>query len=365
MTQYVKNATSLRPGDRTTAKELNTLTHHKNTAADYILTPSLLADVLKMLILIRQPMMLWGPPGVGKSDIVSKVAQELGYRYLDVRALLLDPVDLRGIPWRDEHNHTRWAPPSFLPPESSTEQYLINLEELPSAPPSVQSSLLQLLLGRGLGEYRLPPGAAIIGCGNRESDRANVYRMLTSMANRFVHIEVQPDQKDWMKWATQNDIHEDVMFFLQVRPELLHQFDPNSKELAFPSPRTWHFVSNIHKQQQPISPEQERAIYRGTIGEGAAIEFCAFLRVCREIPHPNHIITDPTNASVPDNMSTMQALCGSLYRMAEDTTFDAIETYAERLPPEVGQFLIGSCVQRNQSLQQTRAFVKWAALNRI
>ena len=112
---------------------------------------------------------------------------------VDVRALLLDPVDLRGIPWRDGADRTRWAPPAFLPPSDADGRWLINLEELPSALPMVQAALYQLVLDRKCGEYELPEGAALIACGNREGDRGVVHRMPAPLASRFVHLEIRVD----------------------------------------------------------------------------------------------------------------------------------------------------------------------------
>ena len=105
----------------------------------------------------------------------------------------------------------------------------------------------------------------------------------------------------------------------------------------------------------------ERALFRGTVGEAAAVEFSAFLRVWRELPHPKAVLDDPGNAAVPENASALIALCGSLYRMADDVTLDAVVTYAQRLRREVGEFLVGSCVRRDPDLQRTPAFIRWAA----
>ena len=125
-------------------------------SADYTLRPSELAATLKILVEARQPVMVWGGPGCGKSEVAQQVAAEGGRTYCDVRALLLDPVDLRGIPWRDNDNRTRWAPPDFLPPSTSTDLWLVNLEELPSGVPMVQAALFQLVRDRKCGEYEPP-----------------------------------------------------------------------------------------------------------------------------------------------------------------------------------------------------------------
>ena len=170
-------------------------------SADYTLRPSELAATLKVLVEARQPVMVWGGPGCGKSEVAQQVAAEGGRTYYDVRALLLDPVDLRGIPWRDDDNRTRWAPPDFLPPTDSTALYLVNLEELPSGVPMVQAALFQLVRDRKCGEYELPEGASLMACGNRESDRGVTHRMPTPLASRFVHLEIKVDVPDWCAWA--------------------------------------------------------------------------------------------------------------------------------------------------------------------
>ena len=225
----------------------------------------------------------------------------------------------------------------------------------------VQAALYQLVLDRKVGEYALPDGASLIACGNRESDRGVVHRMPTPLASRFVHLEIRVDAEDWCAWAAANGIAAEVIFFVQLEPDLLHHFDPKSRERAFACPRTWHFASNIVQRRNGLDPTAERALFRGTIGEAAAVEFAAFLKVWRELPHPRAVINDPENADIPENASALMALCGSLYRLASDINFDAIVTYATRLRREVGEFLVGSCVRREPALQRSPAFIRWAA----
>ena len=153
-----------------------------------------------------------------------------------------------------------------------------------------------------------------------------------------------------------------MLFFIQMRPDLLHQFDPESAEKAFPCPRTWEFVSTIVNQRSTLDPTIERALFRGTVGEAAAVEFTAFLKVWRELPHPRAVIDDPENADIPGNASALIALCGALYRMADDVNLGSIVTYAKRLRREVGEFLVGSCIRNQPDLQRTDAFIRWAAL---
>ena len=198
------------------------MTDPDTISADYTLRPSELAATFALLVEARQPCVVWGPPGAAKSMIAQQVAADAARKYVDVRALLLDPVDLRGIPWRDADGRTRWAPPAFLPPTDDPGRWLINLEELPSAVPMVQAALYQLVLDRKVGEYELPEGASLIACGNRESDRGVVHRMPTPLASRFVHLEIKVDAADWLAWGAANGISAETLFFIQMRPELLH-----------------------------------------------------------------------------------------------------------------------------------------------
>ena len=94
------------------------------------------------------------------------------------------------------------------------------------------------------------------------------------------------------------------------------------------------------KRRNGLDPSAERALFRGTVGEAAAVEFAAFLKVWRELPHPRAILNDPENAGIPGNASALMALCGALYKLASDVNFDAIATYATRLRREVGESLV-------------------------
>ena len=218
-----------------------------------------------------------------------------------------------------------------------------------------------MFLERKCGEYALPDGASLIACGNRDADRAVVHRMPTPLSNRLVHLEIRVDARDWCSWGAANGIAPEVLFFIELAPELLSQFDAQSKEHAFPSPRSWEFASNIVKRRNGLDAEVERALFRGTLGEAAAVEFISFLKIWRELPHPRAVLDDPGNADIPENASTLMALCGSLYRMASDVNLDAIVTYASRLRREVGESLVGACVRREPALQRSPAFIRWAA----
>ncbi len=317
---------------------------------------SIVAEALKALIKAGRPGFLWGPPGIGKSDVVRQIAKTLGYTLIDVRAVLLDPVDLRGIPTVTEDGETRWAPPSFLPKGKG--KYILFLDELNAAPPLVQAACYQLVLDRKIGEYELPKNAIVIAAGNRETDRAVTSRMPSPLANRFIHLNVDVDLEDWVRWALNAGIQTELIAFLRYRPNLLHAFDPQKNEKAFPTPRSWQFVSDV---LAVAGDEIEYELVSGIVGEGAAAELIGFLKIFRSLPDPDMIIMAPDKAEVPSDPATKYAICGALSQKATDQNFDNIVKYSNRLDPEFSVLLVRDAIERDDSLVNTRAFIKWSA----
>lgn len=320
--------------------------------------PSAAARSLEVLLNLRQPVFLWGAPGVGKSQVVAQVAARKGLRLVDVRAVLLDPVDLRGIPRIDAQGNAVWCPPSFLPRQG---QGILFLDELNAAPPLVQAACYQLILDRRLGEYQLPEGWSIVAAGNRESDRAVVQRMPTALANRLVHLDFDPDLDDWLEWAKVQGIVPQLRAFLRFRPRLLHDFDPKRNERAFPSPRSWDFVSRILS----AAPDMESLppLLRGAVGEGATAELLGFLRVLDRLPDTDAVLADPAGIPIPDDPAVMYAMCESVARKASDETMPSLALLASRLPVEFGVVLMRDAAATAPSIVETQAFQGWACAN--
>ncbi|MEM8986679.1 MAG: MoxR family ATPase [Pseudomonadota bacterium] len=316
--------------------------------------PSHVKAALTTLVAARKPAFIWGPPGVGKSDIVRQVAEEQNRRLVDIRAVLLDPVDLRGLPRFSDNGTTSWATPDFLPRDG---EGILFLDELNAAPPMVQTACYQLVLDRKIGDYELPEGWDVVAAGNREVDRAGAMRMPSALANRFTHLEFEADLDDWCLWAARHGIRPEIIAFLRFRPECLDAF--NRDEKAFPTPRSWSFASDILNAGPDDSIELP--LYEGVVGKGAAVELFAFLKVFRSLPSPDAILLNPANADVPDDPATLYALASALSRKAAAPNLDALVTYADRIPAEYAVFLMKTAVARDPGLQHLGAFNRWAA----
>jgi hypothetical protein len=311
---------------------------------------------IETLVTAGQPLYIWGPPGIGKSDVVREAARALGRELVDIRALLLDPVDLRGLPRIDGEGRTSWSPPDFLP-ESG--RGILFLDELNAAPPLVQAACYQLVLDRRIGDYRLPEGWSVVAAGNRETDRSVTHRMPSALANRFTHVDFEVRLEDWVDWALKEGMAPEVIAFLRFRPRLLHDFDPGRNEKAFPTPRSWAFVSRILDATD--DGEILKPLVAGTVGAGAAAEFSGFLEVCRELPSAESLLADPRGWRLPqENPALLYALCELLASHASPESFVAITEIAAGLPVEFAVLLIRDSLRKDASLVDTGAFVDWA-----
>lgn len=317
---------------------------------------SAISIALRVLVNARQPAFLWGGPGIGKSAVVRQLASALSMPLRDVRALLLDPVDLRGLPFLGSDGRSKWATPEFLPQDGSG---ILFLDELNAAPAMVQASCYQLVLDRKLGEYTLPAGWSIIAAGNRDSDRAVTTRMPTPLRNRFVHLEFEVDMQEWSEWAIQAGVRPEVIAFLRFRSELLNAFDRDAN--AFPSPRSWEFVSRILESQPEPSIEHE--LFAGAVGSGAATEFSAFLRMFRELPNIDAILVNPHKEPVPENAAAQYAVASALAHRASDTNLDRICVYLDRMPTEFCVLCVRDASLREPAIRHTAAYTKWAIQN--
>jgi hypothetical protein len=187
--------------------------------------------------------MLWGPPGVGKSSMVAQVARKLGIDLIDIRLAQMDPTDLRGTPVPNHHtSKTDNYYPSLLP-ESG--RGIIFLDEMEKASVAVKNAALQLVLDRKIGAYTLPDGWSIVSAGNREDDGCFSMPLGSALSNRMIHLEVQPDYSVWLEWALKNNISSSILGYLAFRPEHLYRNNTDININAFPSPRSWNMLNTM------------------------------------------------------------------------------------------------------------------------
>lgn len=257
------------------------------------------------------PILIHSSPGVGKSSIVRQVAEKLGIGFVDVRLAEMESVDIRGLPSVDKENGVmKWNAPDFWPrdPESKG---IIFLDELTSCDKSCQVAAYELILDRKIGDfYKVPNGWYIVSAGNLTTDRAVAMSMSSALSNRFLHVELEADSEQWIKWAFTHDVHPSVTGFIQYRPENLFNMERENLERGWPSPRSWDRVSQmckIYSNEQLL-----RKIVYGLVGPAKGVEFMEFHRLNKSFDNILDMVYGKAPIKIPEKNDQIYAMCSSL-----------------------------------------------------
>ncbi|TSA21631.1 MAG: MoxR family ATPase [Betaproteobacteria bacterium] len=311
------------------------------------------------------PVMLWGPPGVGKSQIIAGIAARHGVPLIDIRLSQMEPTDLRGIPFR-AGDTVQWSIPAMLPDaQRHGPAGILFLDEINAAPPTVSAAAYQLILDRKLGDYQIPEDWAIFAAGNRQGDRGVTYAMPAPLANRFTHYEVEASLDDWVDWAQGHGVDTGILAFLRFRPDLLFNYDPAHNPMAFPSPRSWEYA---HRALQKFAAHPTLLLdaLQACVGKATGVELKAFLDNMTNLPDIDAILAGH-ETEVPKGIDLQYGVAAALVRRAraakEDTALlGNVLAYARRFPQrEMGVMLVTDLHRAiGKPLFAVPEFVEWA-----
>lgn len=291
---------------------------------------------------LKLSVMIWGPPGIGKSSIVAQTAAARKLGFIDLRLSQLAPTDLRGLPVASD-GVARWFAPEFLPREGAG---ILFLDEINLAPPTMQGMAQQLILDRRVGSYVVPEGWFIWAAGNRSEDRAAVFDMPAPLANRFLHLNVAPDLESFRSYALARRLAEEIASFVSFRPELLHKLDP--QQPAWPSPRSWEMASRLHRAGLDIAP---------AVGEATANEFRAYVALYGDLPDLGLILGgEGASQSFPAEPSLRYATTIGLVARAGDASaaFNAFRWLTQVAPYEWAQLCATDLFRTMRQRRQMR-----------
>jgi len=317
-----------------------------------------LQESLEALVAQKVPAFIWGAPGIGKSSIVKSIAKEQGMECIDLRLALMDPTDLKGIPFYDKESHSAlWAPPAFLPTKG---EGILFLDELNSAPPSVQASAYQLILDRKVGEYTLPDGWAIVAAGNREGDRGVTYRMPAPLANRFVHFELEVSVEDWREWAYSVAFDERIIAYISYKNEHLFTFNAKSDIKSFATPRSWEYVNGI--LQTKLKGELLLETIGATVGRDVAVSFVGFMKIASRLPDIEAILS-VGDFHYSQEIDVLYALSTGLVsgylKEQSEQRLENLLLYTLEMQSEFAVMVVQDLQRAGVDMQHSAAFKKW------
>jgi MoxR-like ATPase len=306
-------------------------------------------DILEAGRLTQTPCILWGPPGVGKTELVRAIAARNNLPLFILLASTMDPTDINGLPaikemiierptveYVQELNEDGTVITDMTGQPVVTEKYgterssvtvteptlqywsealiregrgVLFFDEANNAVPSVQSTLLSVLQGRVVGRHTLPDDVWMIAASNDTADGADAWELAAPMANRFLHIEYRPNFNDWAEgmsvgWEKPTPKGLDTVKLQQER-SIVTQFlkqhnslwnampkDDAQRGKAWPSPRTWDKLSAM-LAVIPKNREGSRFMaINGLVGEAAAVQYSKFLQGLR-LPKYEDIMANP------------------------------------------------------------------------
>lgn len=309
---------------------------------------------------IIRPLYAEGMPGVGKTEIPKQAAAEMKIDCRVIHAPLLQPEDYSfPVISVDRQNVTFVVAKEKFPIEGSEcgDVGILIIDELAQADANAQKILRNLIQAREIHGHKLKKGWSIIATGNRVIDRAGANRLLSHLSNVLTRVTLEPNLDDWTQWALANGVRPEVVAFIRFKPDLLSNFDPNQEINA--TPRAW--TEGVSAALGAIDPTMELTVFSGDVGQGPASEFLAFLKIYRKLPSPDAIIMSPEKAVVPDDLSTLYALCGALSHRTAPDNFGRIMKYIKRIPAEFGVLYVKDAIARCPEIQQSKDFIAWAS----
>ena len=344
-----------------------------------------LPQLIRDASLAKRPLMIHGSPGLGKSAQAYQAAEDLrdvfglervvelgdttnaltDFGYFDIRLTSFGPEEY-GLPSLDVERGVQVRNPvDWFPSTDRTDlpdRGILIFEEAVSVGPAMQATMYQITHERRLGNKRMKPGWQVVLTGNLLTDGGQVFKMLTPLANRLIHVYVVSSVDGWTKHAIDHNFEPVLIAFIRFRPELLNTFathvEKKAKDHAFATERSWECVQDLIR----VNPNIHPAMLSGSVGNGPATEFNAFREIWQSMPNIDGILMDPANAPVPTDTAVRYAVCTALASRATGQNFDLICQYIERMPTTYTIMTIKDCAQRKKGeITSTRAFIKCAS----
>ncbi|UMO76053.1 AAA domain containing protein [Planktothrix phage Pra-JY27] len=298
------------------------------------------------------PLMLWGDPGVGKTEAPKAAARALDARLLVVHVADREPTEIGGLYWVVNGEVKRLAPTDL--PIGGDEPTILFFDEVPQAPMMNKNVLARVVLDREVSGHRLGSKVYVCCAGNHARNRAGTTPMPSHLNARLCHMDVVVDPVAWGDWAAANNVHPFVTSYIKWQPQSLHK--PNPDERATPNPRSWARVSEI--EFAGLTGQARKAALVGTLGLEVGTEYIARSDLLRDMPDPDVILRDPKGAPLPPSRAVMFATVSALAARAKPNNIQAIITYTSRMEgdEEYQVLCLREARLRNPAVASARAF---------
>lgn len=337
--------------------------HTVNLEIENPVTSKELVELLPLLFEKGKAVMIWGDSGIGKSELTDQIAKATGRKKFDFRINIREPVDLRGLPVPDLVNMvTKWLVPDELPKSDGSDgPSLLVLDEINTGTMQMMAVVMQLVLDRAIGDYKVPDNCAIVALGNRSKDSRAVIQMPKPLRNRFRHFTMIVDHVSWVEHCKRVGLADEIIAFIRFRPDYLSR-QPVGDENAYASPRTVFSCGDYVNEP----PRLRLKLFISEVGKDVGTEMESFVSMFKSLANIDDIMKHPTTAKIPTERSEFYAVGTALGRLADRKTFPNVITYAKRMGEihrEIEILTVTDAVGRDANLANVSAYSKWAVDN--
>ena len=239
-------------------------------------TPDEAKELIKQLRNLKISFMLWGATGVGKSECVRQLADELGAELRDIRLCQKQSTDIGGLPALDhDTRQTVFYSPAFLAPRPDEKDVILFFDEISLAPDDTKGAVLGILEERRQGGIEIPDNWIIAAAGNRPEDFANARGLGAAANRRLLHVVIEPQMEATLQYFLKIGVIAEVLAFLKVFPQHLsgEVAAQSQKHELYPRPASWEKVSDVYESLRKSDKHLRQIAIAGIIGDSAATEF--------------------------------------------------------------------------------------------
>lgn len=330
----------------------------------------------------KRTTLVQGHMGTGKSSLLSTLAKELPDHtpcYFDCTTKDLGDITLPNIKTNQDADYVTYATNEELGAHHKA-PIILMIDEYGKANPAVKLALLRIMLERKIGSYTLHPDSVVFATTNLGAE--GVGDLLPPHARNRISVITarKPSNMEWIEWGINNGVDHTLLGWCKDNPQLFLSFEdikdpdenpyiyhPKSQRAAFVTPRSLEAASDWLKQRDKFDSQTLTAALMGTIGDRAAMDLMAFVKLADQLPSLESIKKDPLTAKVPDSAA---AVCMVVYRTLaslEKEWLDAWLDYMVRLDKEAqGMFANGVRAPKysKQAMVMTnKKFTAWAMSN--
>ncbi len=288
------------------------------------------------------PVLIWGPPGTGKTSFIYAFTRVLGRWMETVIASIREPSDFAGLPIIASDDSVKLAAPQWvkniIAKEEAGTESIVFLDELSTAPPAVQAALLRPVFEGVVGDAVLPENTWWVAAANPTESSSGTWDLNAAQANRWLHYDWLVEPIAWVEGMQNNfqitdefmtvlpndwregipQMRSLVSAFIKARPALLtvQPDDMVSAGKAWASPRTWDYTATVLAACRSVNltRDEELILVSGLVGP-AASEFFTWEKAL-DLPDPHALLANPESFKVPSKGDVTFAILSSVVTAA-------------------------------------------------